>query len=144
MHDWLTGAVRSVDPNGAIEGLYRTYFRGPGLLVDQDQMALAGGLGLEAPAGQAAAADDASLLRRTVYLGAKAAQDLRSRVLQQPAVAGGGVAGQGEGQGLADLQALWAFAFAVQFDGALRLLGASGEQGQGGGNEQAREGHVGS
>jgi hypothetical protein len=58
MHGWLTSAVRSLDPDGAIEGLHRAHFRGPGLLVDQDQVAFAGGAGLEAPGRDARAADD--------------------------------------------------------------------------------------
>ena len=62
MHGWLTSALRLVDPDGAIEGLYRAHFRRPGLLVDQHQVPFTGGAGLVTPGRNARAADDTGVL----------------------------------------------------------------------------------
>ncbi|MNH27161.1 hypothetical protein D3C79_872580 [compost metagenome] len=62
-------------------------------------------LGQEAPGRFSRTADDPGIFWMAVDLRTQAAQDARSGVLQQPAIAGTGVAGQGQGEGLIHLQA---------------------------------------
>ncbi len=131
----------SFDLDGAIEHLHRFHLRRPRLLQHQQQMPIARRLGLEAPHRLPRRTYQAGVFGIGVDLGAQHPQHAGGRVLHQPAVAGGGVAGQGQGQGLAGGEAQGAVALFGQVDIVRRLLGAGGQQGDAGGQKKAGSGY---